>query len=63
MFNIENNLFKTVLGPSRSRLGAILGHLDRAWGHLEAILGRLGGVKNIDFRMVFQRFLKNHDLA
>ena len=48
--------FKTVLEPSWSRLGPILGHLDRAWGDLGAILGRLGEPKTLIFLMFFNVF-------
>ena len=46
IFKSEKIPFKTVLGASWSRLGPILGHLDRACGHLGAILERFGELRS-----------------
>ena len=56
IFKSEKIPFKIVLGPSWSRLGPILGHLDRAWGDLGAILGRLGEPKTLIFLRFFNVF-------
>ena len=45
--------------PSWSRLVPILGHLDRAWGHLGAILGGLGEQKPLIFLRIFTIFEKS----
>ena len=63
------------LGSLLGRLGSLLGGLESLLGGLGSLLGRLGavlgailgrsrsplGLKNIDFLVVFQRFLNNHD--
>ena len=59
IFKSEKIPFKTVLGPSWSRLGSILGHLDRDWGDLGAILGRLGEPKPLIFLRIFTIFEKS----
>ena len=59
IFKSEHIPFKTVLEPSSSRLGPILGHLDWAWGHLGAILGRLGEPKPLFFLRIFTIFEKS----
>ena len=59
VFKSEKIPVKTVLESSGSRLGPILGHLDRAWGHLRAILGRLGEPKSLIFLRIYTIFEKS----
>jgi hypothetical protein len=59
IFKSEKIPFKTVLETSWSRLGPILGHLDRARGHIGAILGRLGEPKPLIFLRIFTIFEKS----
>ena len=56
IFKSEQIPFKTVLETSWSCLGPIWGHLDRAWGNLRAILGRLGEPKPLIFLRIFTIF-------
>ena len=43
----------TGLGAVLERSWVILGHLGRAWGHLEAVSGRLGEPKTLIFPVLF----------
>ena len=49
---------KIILEPSWAVLGPLLGHLDRAWGHLGAFLGRLQAPKTLIFLTFCTRFFE-----
>ena len=59
IFKSEQIPFKNVLETSWGRLGPILGHLDRARGHLGAIVSRLWEPKPLIFLRIFTIFEKS----